>query len=135
MVNLSTGEVGEIALYEPHHSLVGEIAEVQRGGYFRFFSAAGLQGYLDACVPEAHVSVPKKSEKYDEQYFCFSCRGLLEDYSKEGYALVDLRTPDAPMVYPVEEGTTFTVRCYTVTITEDDTELDIAVVGSIPTIE
>lgn len=50
LVNLNTGEVGEIALYEPHHTLVGEIAEEQRGGYFCFMSVAGLQGYLDACV-------------------------------------------------------------------------------------
>ena len=122
-----------IALYEPHYTLVGEIADIQRGGYFRFFSAAGLRGYLDACVPEAHVSVPEKSEKYDERYFCFSCRDLLEDYSKEGYALADLRNPSSPLLYPVANGMTFTVRCYTVTITEDDKELDIMIVGSIPT--
>ena len=58
LVNLNTGEVGEIALYEPHRTLVGEIAEEQRGGYFSFMSVAGLRGYLDACVPEAHVTVP-----------------------------------------------------------------------------
>lgn len=134
LVNLSTGEVGEIALYEPHYTLVGEIADEQRGGYFRFFSAAGLQGYLDACVPEAHVSVPKKSEKYDEQYFCFACRELLGAYSKEGYALADLRDPSCPLLYSVADGTTFTVRCYTVTVIENDEgELSITVIGSIPT--
>ena len=74
LVNLNTGEVGEIYLYEPHYSLVGEIAEKQRGGYFCFMSIAGLHGYLNASTPEAHVTVPSKVEKYDEQYFRSSCR-------------------------------------------------------------
>lgn len=134
LVNLSTGEVGEIALYEPHYSLVGEIAETQRGGYFSFFSAAGLQGYLDACIPEAHIYAPIQAAEYDEQYFCSSCRILLEDRTEDGYVLADLKKPDTPTVYPVHDGSSFTVRCYTVTVTEnDDNELDITVIGSIPT--
>ena len=136
LVNLNTGEVGEIALYEPHHTLVGEIAEEQRGGYFSFMSIAGLRGYLDACVPEAHITVPKDVEKYEEKYFCSSCRDLLKEYSHCGFVLADLRNPEAPTVYPVEAGIEFEVRCYTVVITETDKgELDISVVGSIPTEE
>ena len=136
LVNLNTGEVGEIALYEPHHTLVGEIAEEQRGGYFSFMSVAGLRGYLDACVPEAHITVPNEVEKYEEKYFCSSCRKLLKEYSHCGFVLADLRNPETPTVYPVEAGTEFEVRCYTVVITETDKgELDISVVGSIPTEE
>jgi len=136
LVNLNTGEVGEIALYEPHYSLVGEIAEEQRGGYFSFMSVAGLRGHLDACVPEAHVTVPDGVEKYEEKYFCNSCRELLEAYDQCGFVLADLRNPETPTIYSVEEGTEFEVRCYKVVITEDDEgELDIAVTGSIPTDE
>ena len=133
LVNLHTGEVGEIYLYEPHYSLVGEIAEEQRGGYFCFLSIAGLRGYLNASVPEAHVTVPSEVEKYDEQYFCTSCRELLAEYTDDGYVLADLRNPDTPTIYPVEDGTSFEVRCYTVTVTKtEDKELDISVLGSIP---
>ena len=136
LVNLKTGEVGEIALYEPHHTLVGEIAEKQRGGYFSFMSVAGLRGYLDACVPEARITVPNEVEKYEEKYFCSSCRELLKEYSHCGFVLADLRNPETPTVYPVEAGTEFEVRCYTVVITETDKgELDISVVGSILTEE
>lgn len=136
LVNLNTGEVGEIALYEPHHTLVGEIAEEQRGGYFSFMSVAGLQGYLDACVPEAHITIPDGIEKYEEKYFCSTCRELLKAYSHCGFVLADLRDPETPTIYPVEEGTEFEVRCYTVVITETDKGgLDISVVGSIPTEE
>ena len=136
LVNLNTGEVGEIALYDPHHTLVGEIAEEQRGGYFRFMSVAGLRGYMDACVPEAHITVPEKVEKYEEKYFCSACRELLEAYAKCGFVLVDLRKPETPMIYPVDAGTGFEVRCYKVSVTEDvEGDLDITVIGSIPTAE
>lgn len=136
LVNLNTGEVGEIALYDPHHTLVGEIAEEQRGGYFRFMSVAGLQGYMDACVPEAHIAVPEKAEKYEEKYFCSTCRELLEAYGRCGFVLVDLRRPETPTIYPVEAGTEFEIRCYKISVTEDvEGELDIAVLGLIPTDE
>lgn len=136
LVNLNTGEVGEIVLYEPHHTLVGEIAETQRGGYFCFMSVAGLRGHMNASVPEAHVTVPEKIEKYDEQYFCTSCRGLLDAYSGDGFVLADLKEPSTPVLFPVEDGSSFEVRCYTVTVTKtEDKELDICVIGSIPTDE
>ena len=136
LINLNTGEVGEIALYEPNHTLVGEIAEEQRGGYFRFMSVAGLQGYLDACVPEAHVTVPDGVGKYEEKYFCSTCRELLEAYAQCGFVLADLRDPETPAIYPVEVGTEFEVRCYKVSVIEDaEGELDITVLGTIPTDE
>lgn len=136
LVNLNTGEVGEIALYEPHRTLVREIAEEQRGGYFSFMSVAGLRSHLDACVPEAHITVPDGVEKYEEKFFCSTCRGLLETYAQCGFVLADLRNQETPTIYPVEDGTEFEVRCYTVVVSKtDEGELDIAVLGSIPTDE
>ena len=131
-----TASEPSLALYEPHHTLVGEIAEEQRGGYFSFMSVAGLRGHLDACVPEAHITVPDGVEKYEEKHFCSICRELLETYAECGFVLADLRNPENPTIYPVEVGTEFEVRCYKVIVTEDtEGELDIAVLGSIPTDE
>lgn len=133
LVNLSTGEVGEIFCYDPHPVKVGEIADYQRGGYFCFMSVAGLRGYLDACVPEAHIYVPFDTEKYEEKFFCNNCRKQLSDFADDGYVLVDLREPETPLLYPVVAGEEFSVRCYNVSITEreDKDELDITVVGTI----
>lgn len=48
----------------------------------------------------------------------------------------DLRNPETPTIYPVEVGTEFEVRCYKVSIIDDaEGELDITVLGSIPTDE
>lgn len=133
LVNLNTGEVGEIFCYDPHPVKVGEIADYQRGGYFCFMSVAGLRGYLDACVPEAHVYVPLDTDEYDEQFFCNACRELLSDYADDGYVLADLREPETPVLYPVVVGEEFSVRCYEVSVTEreDKDELDITVIGTI----
>jgi hypothetical protein len=91
---------------------------------------------MDACVPEAHITVPKIVEKYDEQYFCNSCRKLLAEYSGDGYVLADLRTPSTSTLFPVKDSTTFEVRCYTVSVAiTEDKELNISVYGSIPTDE
>lgn len=118
------------------NTLVGEIAEEQRGGYFSFMSVAGLRGYLDACVAEAHVTVPDGVEKYEEKYFCSTCRELLEAYDQCGFVLADLRDPETPTIYQVEAGMEFEDRCYKVFVTEDaEGELDIAVLGSLPTDE
>ena len=136
LVNLHTGEIGEIALYQPHRTKVGEIAEEQRGGYFSFMSVAGLRGYMDACVPEARIDLPQEAEKYEERFFCERCRSLLLEHSPAGFALVDLKDPSNPTLYAVEEGATFTVRCYTVSVAvNNEGELSITVIGSIPTDE
>ena len=97
-------------------------------------SVAGLRDYLDACVPEAHVTVPDGVEKYEEKYFCSTCRELLELYAQCGFVLADLRNPETPTIYPVEVGTEFEVRRYKVFAVEDaEGELDITVLGTIPT--
>ena len=133
LVNMNTGEVGEIFCYDPHPEMVGEIADYQRGGYFCFMSVAGQQGYLDACVPEAHVYVPLDAESYDEQFFCNDCRERLSGFIGDGYVLADLREPETPVLYPVVVGERFSFRCYEVTVTEREykDELDITVIGTI----
>ena len=43
LVNLATGEVGELAVYDPHPFKVAELNEYQQGGTFSFIYAAGLK--------------------------------------------------------------------------------------------
>lgn len=70
ILNLATGEIGELGLYQPNFQEVGEIAEEQTGGTFSFIYPVGLQGirltepwYIEVSVPMegseriAHISV------------------------------------------------------------------------------
>lgn len=132
IINLGTGEKIELDIYDPHPFLVGEIAEEQRGGYFSFVRGAGVEGYkLGAeCVV---ITIPTKSDKLDQQFFCNECRELLTDHAKSGYVLVDLKDTDAPVPYGISVDTFYSIRCYDISVQEltDDKKYEITVNGTL----
>lgn len=100
LINLSTGEKRELDVYEPHPFLVGEIAEEQRAGYFCFVRGAGAEGYKLG-AKSITITIPVKSDKMNKRYFCNDCREMLEDYTKCGYVLADLKVTDSPVIYEI----------------------------------
>ncbi len=118
VVNLATGEVGELRVYDPDPHHRNEIAKEQSTGTFCFLSVAGLTGYRDTCDHTSHVTLPKEKEwmLIDPSYFCHSCRTLLADTATTGYAVVDLYDLDNIMVYAIEKGAEYTIRDYSVSI-------------------
>lgn len=131
VVNLSTGELVELAIYDPHPYKVAEIAEEQPGGYFSFVQGAGLDGHMVA-AEYLTATIPIKAERMNKEYFCSDCRELLNDYKRCGYVLADVRDPEAPVLYPIEEGTYFSLRCYEVEIgkNEEDDKYELTVRGT-----
>ena len=130
IINLSTGEKLELDIYEPHPFLVGEIAEEQPGGYFSLIRGAGIEGYKVG-AEYVIVSIPIKSARMDQQYFCNTCRERLAAEMKNGYILVDLKKPEEPVVYSVNTATSFSVRCYSVAMQEnvEDHRYEITITG------
>ena len=63
LVNLETGEFGELEVYEPHPFKVAELNEYQQGGTFSFIHAACLNGYNDTANWETHITVRFTSRK------------------------------------------------------------------------
>lgn len=118
VMDLSTGEKVELDIYEPHHTLVGEIAEEQRGGYFSFVRGAGVEGYKLG-AESVTVKVPQKAVPMEAKFFCQSCRKLLSNYS--GHVLIDLKDTENPVVYEIVPST-FSIRCYDICIKELDEE-------------
>ena len=74
IVNIETGEVVELALYQPHYSLVGEIAELQTDSTFSFVSAAGAKGTRISSPYKMELDVPKSAEPMRKTAFCKSCK-------------------------------------------------------------
>lgn len=130
IINLSTGEKLELDIYEPHPFLVGEIAEKQPGGYFRLIRGAGVEGYIVG-AEYGVVFAPVSSEKSDQQYFCNSCRERLTSKAISGFALVDLKNPDEPVVYPIDISASFSVRCYSVSVQKkaEEDKYEITITG------
>ena len=131
VVNLNTGELVELEIYQPHETLFAEIANEQPGGTFYMVHSAGVEGYVDTAI-KASVSVSTNDKKMDQQHFCVECRNLLIDHGESGYIVADLRSPETPVVYTVTEGATFSFRCYEISITKDseEKEYDILVLGT-----
>lgn len=115
LLNLSTGEIGELALYESHHTKVGEIAEEQQGGTFCFFSAAGAKGTRTTNPWVLNIRVPMEGDRIHKSHFCQKCRELLTGYD-QGYILLDLYDKDEPTVYPLFANAAYGLRCYIVTV-------------------
>lgn len=116
ILNLATGEIGELELYQPHFQKVGEIAEEQSGGTFSFICPAGLQGIKLTDPWYVEIDIPMKGERKNNSFFCNKCRELLREY-EQGYVLVDMYDLQNPVIYGFEDGGAYKIRCYQIKMT------------------
>ena len=135
LVNLATGEVGELAVYDPHPFKVAELNEYQQGGTFSFIYAAGLNGYSDTANWETHITIPTNENEYEEKYFCKACRELISDHTENGFLLLDLREPKKFSILSLASDNIQTVRCYEVQTKQLLNEIEIIIQGSLEIIE
>lgn len=131
IVNVSTGEVVELALYQPHYTLVGELAEVQEDSTFSFVSAAGVSGYRISSPYRMELEIPNTKEPLLKTEFCKECRILL-DGCRCGYVIADLYEHGKPIIYAIKDGLNTTFRCYNVAVSYNkDKELhDLVIKGT-----
>lgn len=136
LLNLNTGKLGELDLYEPHPYKVGEIAEVQDSSYFAYFYAAGLQGIKVTNPWEISIEVPEKRVIHLNHSFCRKCRKLLSEY-KSGYVLIDLYEPTNPVIYPIFSDAAYQIRCYTISVaySKENKVFDLSIKGTLDTSE
>ena len=135
LVNLATGEVGELTVYEPHPFKVAELNEYQQGGTFSFIYAAGLNGYSDTANWETHVTTPTNENEYEEKHFCKSCREKIIDCTESGYLLLDLRTPESFSILSMSPNEIYTIRCYEIRTEQNGSDIEIVVCGQLNVID
>lgn len=127
LVNLTTGAVGELRVYDPDPRRRGEIAAVQQAGTFSLMSCAGAEAVRDTDAHTCRATLPKKGGNMAPGHFCRACRALLADTAKEGghalanvvrsgYILVDLYDLTDIRLYPIREGADYAVREYEVSV-------------------
>jgi len=131
IVNVRTGEVVELALYQPHYTLVGELAEVQENSTFSFVSAAGASGYRISSPYRMELEVPITKEPLLKTNFCKGCRALLTECGT-GYVLADLYERGTPSIFAIEDGLSFSVRCYDIAVSynEEKELFDLVIEGT-----
>ena len=131
LVNLATGEVGELAVYEPHPFKVAELNEYQQGGTFSFIYVAGINGYSDTANWETHITIPTDENEYEEKHFCKSCRERIAGHTDKGFLLLDLRSPESFLILSLDIEEIQTVRCYEVQTKQSLDEIEIIVHGTL----
>lgn len=119
ILNLATGEIGELELYQPHFRKVGEIAEEQTGGTFSFIYPAGLKGIRLTDPWYIEVDVPIGGERKNNALYCRKCRNSLAEY-KHGYVLLDIYNIEMPVVFDLEKVEILELRCYRISVYEND---------------
>lgn len=115
LLNPSTGELGEMAVYGPHPTLVGEIAEERQTNVFRISGCAGLVLHASEGDQESTLTLPKNSKTMDPAQYCLSCRAMLSQV-RAGWAILDAY--GERRTWPAENGAEYTIRDYTVTIAD-----------------
>lgn len=132
LLDLSTGQLGELTVYTNHPTRPGELAppEMQQTGTFNFQPCAGLMGIRDTCAHICRVTLPAKRQRMDPALFCMGCRLLLAESGSEGYAILDLHDLPFLQVYPICKGKRTEIRDYRVTVTGGgEGSLDVCVTG------
>ncbi len=119
LVDLNTGELRELGIYQPHHTEVAELSDEQYGGYMSLVHFGDISGILLG-ADRVELKAPTKSTGIQDSLFCKDCRKMLKDNKCQGYILADLRNPDTPTVWQIKDGLSFSVRCYEIDITASD---------------
>ena len=119
LINLNTGELRELGIYQPHHTKVAELADEQNDEYMSLVQFGDISGILLG-ADKVELNAPVKSTGMQDGLFCNDCRKLLKDNNCQGYILADLRNPSTPNLWQIKDGTSFSVRCYEVDITAAD---------------
>ena len=114
LMNLVTGEILEMRVYEPDPVRPWELAQEQRTGYFRISNGAGLRGWCDGGIA-AHAEL-REGVAMSDRLFCRKCRLLLAVADNRGYAILDLHDPERFRPYAIIKGETYEINGYTVSV-------------------
>jgi len=117
LLKLSTGQRGELQIYETKPGYPGELAEDQPRDICVFRPISDSVGSSRDSAAQVNIThVPDEYEPLDPANYCYDCRVLLADTAVEGFVLLDMLDPDNIQVYTIENGAEYTIRDYTVSV-------------------
>ena len=133
LVDLETGDWAELGMYLPHDTLSGELADQQPyTSYFSFICIGDLVGSLTTDPPVINVDIPVRDTASNPS-LCKSCLQLLDKRYNGRYIITDTYDIEAIKVYPIENGTSFSLRCYEIDMVEkaETEEIAVTVLGTL----
>ena len=120
LVNLSTGTMRKLEIYDSDPRRLWEVTEEQRWDDWVFTFIDGNAVMSWSSEDQTNIAyIGEKVGKFAPAPFCHDCRALLADTATEGYALLDVYDLENIQAYAVENGAEYTIRDYTVSIYKD----------------
>lgn len=119
LINVSSGEFAELAVYEPHPEIIGEVSDEIQTGFISFNYGAGTNIVRNPGTETCKATLPKELDVLNASYFCYECRRRIADMAYEGYVLADMYDLENIDLYKVVDGATYTIRDYLVTVRVD----------------
>lgn len=130
LVDLETGSVTELSVYDPHPSITGELAEEQHTtGTFSFVTCGEAQGYRNTAQKKVEITVPD-SELTGLAALCTECQNHYSIDLENRYILMDLYEKEKAYRIPLIEQSIL-LRCYKISIIENDDGTTITITGTI----
>lgn len=118
LIDLSTGEMDKLTVYEADLSRPWEILPMDRQptGTFNFQPCAGLMGVRDTSLHTFAVTLPEERKLINPAHFCQNCRTLLAGIELEGYVILNHYDLNHVRAYPVHKNSNQVIRDYRVTV-------------------
>ena len=130
LVDLETGTITELSIYDPHPTMTGELAEEQyTTGIFSFVTCGEAQGYRDTTHKKVEMVVPD-TKRAGQTALCESCRDRYAVNIEERYVLLDLYEKENAYGIPMVDQT-ISIRCYELVISKQARGLSLTVLGMI----
>lgn len=119
LLNLSTGEIGQLTVYDTNPFDSKTLSEEQTTGTFSFLHCAGLIGYRDTACELCSIDIPMDTKRYDSSHFCLACREHLVSFADCGFVIVDTFESGNPIILPITDSVKYELRCYSVSVVEN----------------
>ena len=131
LLDLSTGNILELSVYENDPITQGELAQNQTTGNFSFMRSGNMTAARNTGV-SCSATIPPISQKMDCSLFCEACRSAMECVPNSGIVLADLYDLGNIQYFTLEDGANYSFRDYQIHIEKktDSTQLEITVLGT-----
>lgn len=130
LVDLETGSVTELSVYDPHPYLTGELAEEQSTtGTFSFVTCGEAQGYRNTTQKKVEITVPD-AELTGQALLCAECKKRYSIDTEKRYILMDLYKKENVHCISQSEQT-ISVRCYDITFGKHENGTQLIVIGTL----
>ena len=127
LVDLKTGEMIELRLYEDHPTLVAELSEEQsHNGTFSFVRLNGVSGAKQTGPERVDLLVPTEVILFPA--LCKDCRQQLPAGLVNRFVLADLHGMEEKNLIPIVADTALSLRCYDISMELDAEKDGIAVI-------